>query len=79
MLSAMMRLGEENTRALSAHGVAQRRCGALMESDEVGDESVVRGARMVAPRSPFAEGHSQVHARGRKSDARHEPRLDDAR
>jgi len=28
----------------------------LMESEEVGDESVVRGVRVVAPRAPFAEG-----------------------
>jgi len=27
-----------------------------MESEEVGDENVVRGVRVVAPRTPFAEG-----------------------
>ena len=42
----------------------------LMESEEVGDERVVRGARVVAPRTAFAKGRSQGRATGRKSDAR---------
>ena len=76
MLSDMMRLGEEEHALYRGHGVARRRCGVSMESEEVSDESVVRRVRAVAPRDPFPGRAFASRATVHKSDSRSEPRLE---